>query len=381
MKIRSLKLRDVRFGDQWAREVEDRWEYPDFLAHADWRAGWISMDCALYRAEDDRVYLGVTSFDADIFKAYDRQSGRFVDLGFGRIANRFDAKFHRSLVQGHDGCLYGAIALLHDLDRYFEAPGGALVRYDPRSGAIAKAGIPQPHVYIQAIALNAARDRVYAVCFPPEKLISFGLDAGDVRDYGPIGSGIGGMAQGENVVLDDEGCAWCGWQVTRAWQSAPGVDAARLCKVDPAQDRIIFFPKGLPHPDGKHGTAKVEGLFNFHDGFLYASAANGSLYRIDPRTAGATYLFTPISDRPSRLASMVLAPDGCAYGVTGRAGRCELLKFDFRQNRYELLGAIVDEEREPCWQVHDIVVTPDGTFYACENDNPHRSGYLWEIKL
>ena len=43
--------------------------------------------------------------------------------------------------------------------------------------------------------------------------------------------------------------------------------------------------------------------------------------------------------------------------------------------------AIVDEDGEPCWQVHHIVMADDGTFYACENDHPRRSGYLWEIRL
>jgi len=29
----------------------------------------------------------------------------------------------------------------------------------------------------------------------------------------------------------------------------------------------------------------------------------------------------------------------------------------------------------------DIIRTNDGVLYACENDNPYRSNYLWEIKL
>ena len=84
--------------------------------------------------------------------------------------------------------------------------------------------------------------------------------------------------------------------------------------------------------------------------------------------------------RPSRLAAMALGPDGCAYGVTGREGRCELLRFDFRSTRYELLGPVRDEHGDAAWQVHDICRTNDGVFYACENDNPVRSGYLWEIR-
>ena len=379
MRIRALKLYDVHFGNQWFDRVLDRWNYGDFKADASWRKGWISFDCCLYNSSDERVYLGLTSFDADIFKAYDRASDAFVDLGYHQIADPFDAKFHRSLQRGADGCLYAAIALLHDVDRLHDAPGGAVIRYDPRSHELRKLAIPLPHVYIQATVPDPTHEALYCLCFPPEKLASFNLRTAEVRDYGLIGTGIGGMTQAENLVLDDQGCVWSNWQVTRAWQTQPGADAARLCKLDPAQERLVFFDCGLPRPAGAYGTVKAEAFFNFHDGWLYASGANGSLFRIDPETAAARYLFTPIADRPSRLAALVLGPDGCAYGVTGREGRCELLRFDFRHDRYELLGPIVDDRGEACWQVHDICVTDDGTFYACENDNPHRSGYLWEI--
>ena len=134
MKVRALKLEDVSYGNQWFDEVEDHWDYEEFIDRPEWRKGWVSMDCALYNPGDDRVYLGVTSFAAEIFKAYDRGTGHFVDLGYSRIADPFDAKFHRSLVKGTDGCLYAAIALLHDVDHHWDAPGSPIVKYDPRSG-------------------------------------------------------------------------------------------------------------------------------------------------------------------------------------------------------------------------------------------------------
>ena len=67
--------------------------------------------------------------------------------------------------------------------------------------------------------------------------------------------------------------------------------------------------------------------------------------------------------------------------MTGRDGKCELMRFDPNTEQYELLGEIVDTDGVACWQVHHIIALPDGTFYAAENDNPHRSSYLWEIKL
>jgi len=268
MRIKSLKLWDNRFDNQWSDEVEDRWDYDDFKANPDWRKGWISVDCALYNADDDRVYLGITSFDADIFKAYDRKSGEFVDIGYESIVDPFDAKFHRSLEKGKDGCIYAAIALLHDVDKFFDAPGGAIIKYDPKSGNMTKLGVPLPHVYIQSIAMDNSRDIVYCLCFAPEKLASFNLRTGQVKDYGLIGSGYGGMAQGENIILDDDGCVWSSWSLTRAWQSLPGVDAVRLCKIDPQQDKVVFYQQGLPMADGGHGFAKPEAFFNFHDGYI-----------------------------------------------------------------------------------------------------------------
>lgn len=382
MKIQALKLEDVHFGDQWRTDVEDHWEYGDFMADPRWRDGWISMDCALYHRPTDRVFLGITCFSANgIFKAYDRREGRFVDLGYDRIADPFDAKFHRSLVSGPDGCLYAAPALLHCADRYIEAPGAAIIRYDPMTGDISKLGIPLPHVYIQSLVADLERQVLYLLHFAPEYLGAYDLRTGEGRILAQLGSGYGGMAQGENIILDDEGCVWSNWSLTRAWQDRPGPDAVRLCKYDPAADRTIFYKTGLPKPDGSYGYAKAEAFFNFGDGALYAGGANGSLYRIDPATGKAEFLFTPTPDRPSRLAAMVKTEDGAAYGVTGRGGRCELMRVDYRKGTFEKLGPVVDAEGTAMHQCHDIVATEDGVLYACENDNPRRSGYLWEITL
>jgi len=378
MTVTAHMLHNEQYGDQWDEEIVDRWEYRDFHSHERWRRGWISFDSLLHNPADDRVYLGITSFAGDIFRAYDRSTGTFVDLGYVRVADPFDAKFHRSLVRWErDGCLYAAVALLHDVDRYWEAPGGAIVRYDLSTGDIEKLAIPLPHHYIQSICLDAERGMLMGMTFTPERIFSFDIESRRTTDLGPISSGLA-MAQGENIELDSEGRAWCGWSVTRAWQSEPGKDSHRLCTVEPGAERITFLDAGLPRPDGAEGYVKVEGLFNLGPDRLFAGGGNGSLYRVDMDSGRGTYLGTPIEDRPSRLASLRLGPDGYAYGVTGREGRCEVLRFDPATERWELLGELVDGQAR-CWQVHDVAVTADGTLFAGENDNPHRSGYLWEI--
>ncbi|MDD5677199.1 MAG: hypothetical protein PHW60_04305 [Kiritimatiellae bacterium] len=378
MKVKAHKLRDRRFAN-WTTEVADRWDYADMLADRGWRKDWISFDCCAYVPETKRVYCGITSFDADIFWAYDRPTRRFVDCAFGKVRNPYDAKFHRSLVRREkDGCLYAAIALLHDADHYWEAPGGALVRYNPATGDICKLAVPLPHIYIQSICLDQKRGMIYGQAALPERMFKFDLNTGRSEDLGPL-AGMG-FAQGENIELDADGCAWCGWMLTRAWQSTPGVDANRLCKYDPRLGRIIYFKKGLPNPDKSYGFQKVEGIFNLGGGKLFASGGNGSIYRINLKTGMGLCLGTPIRDRRSRLSSLTLSADGMAYGVTGRDGRCEVIRFDPHKETYKLLGAVTDG-RVACWQVHCVVMTPEGVLFACENDNPHRSGYLWEIKL
>jgi hypothetical protein len=382
MKIRSLKLQQAQFGNRWFEEVRNRWVYDDFLANQDWRQGWISFDCALHRPEDDRVYLGITCFDANgIFKAFDRKEDRFVDLGYHRVADPFDAKFHRSLAQGPQGQLYAAPALLHCCDKHLQAPGASIVKYDPAGGIIQKLGVALPHVYVQSLVLDAEGTFLYLLCFPPEYLARYDLRSGRAEILGLLGSGYGGIVQGENIVLDDEGCVWSNWSLTRAWQDEPGPDAIRLCKYDPRQGRLVHFRKGLPQINGNPGFAKAEGLFNLGDGWVYASGANGSLYRVNPTDGDAQYLFTPTPDRRSRLSSLAATEPGIAYGVTGRDGNCELMRVHYSEGKFEKLGRIADEDGEPMHQCHDIVAAPDGVLYACENDNPYRSGYLWEITL
>ncbi len=380
MKIRSHKLKNRDFGNEWFDRVEDRLDYDDLAADPRWRKDWISFDGVVHHAGTDRVYCGITSFDADIFKIFDRKTECFLNTDFSKVANPYDAKFHRSMEMTRDGrTLYVATALLHDVDRYWEAPGGGVFRHDVAAGKTEKLGIPIPHNYIQSIVLDEKRGVIYALHFTPERLSVFDLATAKGRDLGPIGSGFA-MAQGENLVLDDDGCVWCGWGLTRAWQSSPGRDSHRLCKYDPRSGRIEFLKTGLPRRDGTPGFAKVEGLFNLGTGNLYASGDNGSLYRIDTKTGKATYLGTPIQDSNSRLTSLARHHDGMAYGITGRAGQCRLLRFDPATDRYELGGPIVDAEGVAMWQCHDITMTHDGVLYAGENDHPQRSGYLWEVE-
>lgn len=386
MEIKAIKLRDWNFGNQFSREIEDRWDYADFLNDEHWRKDWISFDSLCYDPPTDTVFCGITSFAADIFWGWSRLEGRWVDAGYGRIRDRYDAKFHRALVRHTgNGCLYAAPALLHDINRFWEAPGASIVEYNPATNAIAKLGTPLPHVYIQSIVLDERRGAIYGQTFTPENLVSFNLKTRESRCLGPTSSGMT-ITQGENIALDDLGRVWGVWSVTRAWQSQSGADTYRFYRYDPRRDKIEYMDKGLPSPDGAYGYAKLEAFFNLGAGCLHASGENGAIYRIDPENGDAEFIGRPIendrSKRRSRLASMCVGPDGLAYGITGRDGECEILQFDPRQETYKLLGPLKESRTGfSAWQIHDVCMTPGGVLYAAENDNPNRSGYLWEIKL
>ena len=379
MKIRNIVLKDFDFGSRWKDEVEKKgWVYDDFMKSPDWRENWISFDCVLYDSRTDRVYCGITSFSGDIFKAYDCRSNTFIDLGYDRVRAPYDAKFHRSLLHGDDGRIYGAVALLHCIDHYYEAPGGAVVAYDPDSGSIEKLGIPVPHTYIQSLIIDWKKRTAYGLGFAPQCLLKFNLDTREGRMIAPITSGYGGGVMSENIVQDDQGCVWSNWGLTRAWAYSVGPDAFRLCKYDPGQDRMIFYQRGLPG-DRPGETAMAESFFNFGDGFIYAGGNNGSLYRIDPVTAEAEKICVPVTGRRSRLTSLVQLDRERVAGIFGRDGQCELFIIDLKSGAFESCGPIVSVDGMTLWQCHDLTMTGDGRLYAGENDNPTRSSRLWEI--
>jgi len=378
MKVTAHKLFDLHM-DNWRSEIEDHYEYTDFKKSDELRVKWISFDGVLADAAPDRVFCGITSFNADIFRAFDRRTGEFVSLGFSRIADPFDAKFHRALVKSGDGCIYGAIALLHDVDRYWDAPGGSIVKYNPESGAIEKIGIPIPHVYIQGMVIDEKRRIAYCQTFTPEYLAAFDLDRRESRVLGLTGSGFA-MGQGENIVLDTKGRVWGGWSVTRAWQSSAGVDQYRLYRYDPALDRIEFFRHGLPHLDGSGGYAHLDGMIVASDGMIYAGSGEGGLFRIDPDTAKVELLGAPCP--PNRIAAFAMGKDGFLYGIGGRYGNASLFRLDLSTGAYTLLGRLYDSVlKTAAWQVHDMSIAGDGVIFAGENDNPNRSSYLWEINF
>lgn len=378
MHVTIHKLKDARFSD-YHSGAAGGWNYADLVdgSHPNWFHDWISFDCLLIDEPQQTVWCGLTSLDSDIAYAFDRKRGEFRSLQYPHVGNRYDAKFHRSLLFDRAGKIWAATAMLHDVDRYFDAPGGALVEIDPETGSVRVVCRPLPHVYIQSIAYDAILNVLYGATFTPERLFCYHLADGRVVDLGPLGSGMA-LAQGENLVIDRQGTCWGAWGVTRAWAYERGPDEFRLWRYNPDRGRIEFLPQGLPRLEGA-GTAHLDGACLGPEGAIYLGSKEGLLCRVEPESGAVTVLGKPAPGR--RLAALAVGPDERLYGCVGSEGHTSLFSYDPRRDRLCDLGQIVaSDSGEAAWQMHCLAIAADGTLFAGENDVPHRSGYLWEIR-
>lgn len=378
MTSRALRLVDRRFGN-FFDEVNERWDYDDFVGgrHPDWFHDWISFDSLLADPSRDVVWCGLTRFDTDIFYKYDRGAEAFSSLNFPEVADRYDAKFHRALEFGPDGAIWAATALLHDVDRYLDAPGGAIVRFEPDAQKLEVIDRPLCHVYIQSIAIDQERGLLYGQTFTPERLFCFDLSTRKTKDLGAIGSGYS-MGQSETIAIADDGTVWGSWSITRAWLSAPGPDVFRLWRYHPDEGRVRFLKIGLPPRKGGRGFAHPDGFHCGPDGRVYISSGEGVLFRMNPDSDTPEKLGKP--GPHTRLSAFANGPDGKLYGAAGRDETAMIFSYDPASGSFVDHGSIQDADTgvRPL-QIHDMTMFPDGTIYAGENDHPERASYLWEV--
>lgn len=381
MKVRAIKLKDMKYNPSF-EAPEGVWDYDDFFKPANkaWHDGWISWDCLLADPSRNTLWIGLAAWNSDIFWAFDRKTRKLRSMNYRRVGNRYDAKFHRSLLFDKDGIIWAATALYHDIDRYFDAPGGAIVRFDPNTNDLKVVARPFPHVYIQSIQIDAKRGLLYGQTYTPEFMFVYDMATGQTRDLGPLGSGIG-LAQAEQLSIDRNGTVWGQWGAGRAWANAAGPTAFRLFKYHPDEGKRVFLDYGLPHwksRNGMGGFVRADGTHTGPDGAVYMGTGEGVLCRIDPDSEKVEAIGKPAPG--IRLAGMANGPDGKLYGSVGKGGNANLFSYDPRSGKLENLGPIFDEDiREQAYQVHNMAIFPDGTIYCGENDVPFRSSYLWEI--
>ncbi|MCX5662172.1 MAG: hypothetical protein NTW19_21045 [Planctomycetota bacterium] len=378
-RIRALKLKDGHFPRRQAIDATyGSWDYDDFLkpANRKWRDAWISFDCLLADLERDIVWCGIATFTSDVLWAYERSTGKFRSMGYAKVGNKFDAKFHRSLLHDNEGQVLAATALYHDPDRFLEAPGGALVSFDPQREKLRVIDRPLPHLYIQSIEIDRERNVLYGQTAYPEYFFSYDLATGKCTTLGTI-SGGQGLSQAETLVVDPHGTVWGCYGVCRAWANAVGSVGARLWSYHPDDKAPVYHRHGLPSLDGK-GFAKPDGVHLGPDGAVYMGSAEGALYRINSKNAKVEFIGKPAPG--ARLTGMVNGHDGKLYGSCGRLGAANLFSLEPGSGKLTNLGPIFDPAlEEQMYQCHNMCITPDGTIYGGENDVPWRSSYLWEI--
>lgn len=377
MKVKAHWIKNTPIPD-YESEVEGNWTWQQ-MKSAQRYLDWVSFCSLVWDRRSDLVYAGIASLSSDIFWTFNRSTGMFTSLGYKSFGDQFDAKFHRSLELDDDGTFYAATALLHDPDCLMESRGGKLLKYEPHIAQYTLLDIPVPHHYIQSIALDRHNRVIYGCTFPAEILFSYDMRTAKSRQIAYIGAGYA-MGQAEKMALDRQGRLWGTWVQIRAWESGDAPKGRRLFCYDPAADEMHWFLQGLPKLfPGDPGGADTM-LLAEDDGLIYIGTSNGALCRLDPATAEVEFLGKPCNGK--RLTGLKFGRDGQLYGVGGNDERVRVFSYDRESKKTTHYGVIYDYDYgEGADHCHDMCLTDDYVVYAGENDNPRRSGFLWECKL
>jgi len=400
-RIRHHILRDYKLSG-WKEHIEGQWHYRQLAADPDWFNGWISIDAVTWNPTDRKVYCGLNSLDGDLRYAFDPATGQFEGKNTKSWTDKFDSKIHRTLLRNpHDGCFYFGTSLLHDADQQHEAPGGKLVKFDPRTGVYDVLGIPFPHQYLQSIAADWDRGILYAFCYPAEFILRFDLATRTTRVLGYVGNAIM-FAQPHNGVVDKHGNLWGTYAETRAFDETPGRQPIRLFKYNPDADKFTWFDYGLsrkaeprqllPDPPQPPGAGSMLAQTRHRDDYafcdsmrydgnrtIYAGTVAGVLCRIDTETAQVEKIANVMAT--GRFPAMAIDTQGVIYGAGGMNGHTQLIRWDPHTETIDDYGRLADEQTgEVPARIHEIDVDDQGCIYVGENDHHRRSSYLWSVK-
>jgi hypothetical protein len=354
----------------------EKWEtytktktFDQWLEDEDFRERWIAFDDIMYNPNDGLIYVGLTALNGDIFYTFDPSTGEFRSLGFPTQGDAYATKIHNALTLGADGCIYGAVATLADVDVWERAPGGHLFRYDPASGDYELLGIPMPHEYIQCIRVDEGRGIIYGSTFPGYNLFRYDMADRQARQLCHVGA-----AATEHLGMDADGGVWHNYHLFQWAHRFP------LLRYDPDRDAIDFLNLDLPDvaPQVKDGT-QMDATITTRDGTLYIATVAGGLARIDHRTPAVENLGRPSEHRRAKIFE---APDGeHLFIACGVFGDTHLFAFHRESGRFSNLGPIVSEDGTHCWQAHEFTAVDDHTLYIAECDNHERASYLFQVDL
>ncbi len=327
----------------------------------------ISITTVMYCPSEAKVFLGITDQNNDLLYSFDPETMEFGSCGFRRIADRFDVKIHRSLVQDRDGSILGATAGLHGLQDRDKAEGGKIFRYSPTDGSIELLARPVKNDYIQSIVLDPQRRTIYGFTYPMAHFFRYDLETGDAKSFY-----INSFPH--LPALDEEGRLWGTWESDN-----------RLFRYDPDKDEILWSNVRLPRIRVSHRAAteddgQVDCMLNGRDGYIYIGSVSGGLFRLEPNRVEVDYLGKPCPGL--RMACLIIGDDGLLYGVAGMKQETRLFSYDRSSGTFRILGTVHDTQRNAHPYISHHICKKDGkTFFTCETDNPERSGYLWELRI
>jgi len=335
-------------------------------ADEEFRRGYYAFTSLAYSPQAGRLFCGTTNFGNDLLHSYDPASGGFASAGYGRIAERYEIKIHRSLALGGDGWLYGATSCLHGVKELAKGLGGKVFRYCPATGEYDVIAVPIPQLYIQTISLDWRRGMIYGMAYPVFEFFALDIARREVvyRQYMGSISHIG--------AVDPEGGYWGTW--------LSGTSKHNLFRYDPAANEVKFFDHGFPTPCRNlmyYLAGPIDSTACTENGGIYLGHESGELYRLDWRTGEVEYLCKPLPG--TRLPALALGPDGLILGVGGSDDCVLTFAYDSRSGRGHILGP-VGEGGMSCYRAHDCCLVGDSLFVG-ETDNPKRSCYLWECRL
>lgn len=110
--------------------------------------------------------------------------------------------------------------------------------------------------------------------------------------------------------------------------------------------------------------------------YIYAGSVAGVLSRIDTETDRVEKIATVMES--GRFPALCFGPDGKLYGGGGMKSQTTLCRLDPETLALDVWNDLADVETgERPARIHELCVTTEGVIYFGENDNHHRSSYLW----
>lgn len=397
--IRSHILRNEQFNN-WQSEIEGRWPYRKLYADESWRIGWISFDAITWNEEEGCLYCGLNAMDGDLLYKFWPEENRFESLKAQQWADEFDSKVHRCLLQNpQDGCFYFGTSLLHDIDQQHEAPGGKLMKYNPKEDSYTLLAIPFPHLYIQSIAADFKRGKIYCFTYPAEFVVCYDMKTKECQNLGYITNATS-FVQPHNGVVDAQGYLWGTYAETRAFDEVQSKIPVRLFRYHPDTNKFDWFDFGLSRKSDQQqlvsDPVQKRGISFHHDqtrhkedlGFcdamvfdgnqyIYAGTTAGTLCRIDTQNLKVEKVANVMP--AGRLPALTFGNDGTLYGGGGIKGDTQLFKWHPDEDEIILLDKIEDGHGNIPARIHDIAIDTQGKLYLAENDNHKRSSYLWTV--